>query len=135
MAYADHRAAAPAPSTRQERAVVQRCKEEMITFAALPCSVFFMGTNTLLTFRGILPLSRSRATAFGRNAFLGFLGWTIGSYLYTYLYTGVVMERMKALENSPVGDWIREGEKIEARLKKFVSKFYLQWFDIAHDLV
>ncbi|XP_020369866.2 OCIA domain-containing protein 1 isoform X2 [Rhincodon typus] len=92
--------------TEEERRVFRECNQESFYYRSLPFSGMSMLGTQLLISRGVL----STSTRFGsipKVAFAGICGYLIGKI--SYMKT--CQEKFMRLENSPLGDALRQGRR------------------------
>ncbi|XP_048390213.1 OCIA domain-containing protein 1 isoform X2 [Stegostoma tigrinum] len=92
--------------TEEERRVFRECNQESFYYRSLPFSGMSMLGTQLLISRGVL----STSTRFGsipKIAFAGICGYLIGKI--SYMKT--CQEKFMRLENSPLGDALRQGRR------------------------
>ncbi|XP_051889519.1 OCIA domain-containing protein 1 [Pristis pectinata] len=92
--------------TEEERRVFRECNQESFYYRSLPFSGMSMLVTQVLISRGIL----STSTRFGsipKVAFAGVCGYLVGKI--SYMRT--CQEKFMRLENSPLGDALRQGRR------------------------
>lgn len=89
--------------TEEERRVLKECNEESFLYRSLPFSVVSMGITQALVARGALSAS-PRFGSLPKVAFAGFCGYLAGKF--SYMKT--CQEKFKRLENSPLGEILRQ---------------------------
>ncbi|XP_053559952.1 OCIA domain-containing protein 1 [Bombina bombina] len=90
--------------TEDERRTFRECNSESFWYRSLPVSAVSMILTQGLISRGLLT-SSSRFGSLPKVAFAGFCGYIAGKI--SYMKT--CQEKFKKLENSPLGDAIRQG--------------------------
>ncbi|XP_030048062.1 OCIA domain-containing protein 1, partial [Microcaecilia unicolor] len=90
--------------TEEERRVFRECNEESFWYRSLPISAVSMLATQFLISRGTLT-SSSRFGSIPKVAFAGACGYIAGKI--SYMKT--CQEKFKRLENSPLGDVLRQG--------------------------
>ncbi|KAM4709504.1 OCIA domain-containing protein 1 [Discoglossus pictus] len=90
--------------TEDERRVFKECNDESFWYRSLPISAVSMLVTQGLISRGILT-SSSRFGSLPKVAFAGFCGYMAGKV--SYMKT--CQEKFKRLENSPLGEALRQG--------------------------
>ncbi|KAM4810087.1 OCIA domain-containing protein 1 [Rhinophrynus dorsalis] len=90
--------------TEDERRVFRECNEESFWYRSLPISAISMIVTQGLISRGFLTTS-SRFGSLPKVAFAGFCGYLAGKV--SYMKT--CQEKFKRLENSPLGEALRQG--------------------------
>ncbi|XP_053713036.1 OCIA domain-containing protein 1-like isoform X1 [Synchiropus splendidus] len=89
--------------TEEERRVLKECNSESFWYRSLPLSLLSMATTQFLVSKGTLTAHR-RFGSLPKVFFAGFLGFTAGRISYQKTY----MERLSRLENSPLGEFLRQ---------------------------
>ncbi|XP_053314412.1 OCIA domain-containing protein 1 [Spea bombifrons] len=90
--------------TEDERRVFRECNEESFWYRSVPIATISMILTQGLVSRGILTAS-SRFGSAPKVAFAGFCGYLIGKVSYMKN----CQEKFKRLENSPLGEALRQG--------------------------
>ncbi|XP_047435169.1 OCIA domain-containing protein 1-like [Mugil cephalus] len=89
--------------TEEERRVLRECNSESLWYRSLPFSVLSMAVTQALVARGTLSVS-PKFGSLPKVAFAGFFGYLVGKV--SYMKT--CQEKFKAMENSPVGEILRQ---------------------------
>uniref|UniRef100_A0A3Q0QX42 OCIA domain-containing protein 1 n=1 Tax=Amphilophus citrinellus TaxID=61819 RepID=A0A3Q0QX42_AMPCI len=89
--------------TEEERRVLRECNQESFFYRSVPFSVVSMAITQALVARGTLSAS-PRFGSLPKVAFAGFCGYLAGKM--SYMKT--CQEKFKRLENSPLGEIIRQ---------------------------
>ncbi|KAM9315187.1 OCIA domain-containing protein 1-like isoform 2-T2 [Pholidichthys leucotaenia] len=89
--------------TEEERRLLKECNHESFFYRSLPFSVVSMAVTRALVTRGTLSAS-PRFGSLPKVAFAGFFGYLAGKL--SYMKT--CQEKFKKLENSPLGEFIRQ---------------------------
>ncbi|KAL3996369.1 mitochondrial intermembrane space import and assembly protein 40 [Sarotherodon galilaeus] len=89
--------------TEEERRVLRECNQESFFYRSVPFSVISMAITQALVARGALSAS-PRFGSLPKVAFAGFCGYLAGKL--SYMKT--CQEKFKRLENSPLGEIIRQ---------------------------
>lgn len=89
--------------TEEERRVFRECNQESFMYRSVPFAVVSMAVTQALVARGILSAS-PRFGSLTKVGFAGFCGYLAGKM--SYMKT--CQEKFKRLQNSPLGDAIRE---------------------------
>uniref|UniRef100_A0A8D0HPT3 OCIA domain-containing protein 1 n=1 Tax=Sphenodon punctatus TaxID=8508 RepID=A0A8D0HPT3_SPHPU len=89
--------------TEEEKRIFRECKEECFWYRSMPLSVVSMIATQVLLNKGFLT-ARSRLGFFSKVAFAGFIGFAFGKVSYI----PVCMEKLKKLENSPIGELLQQ---------------------------
>uniref|UniRef100_A0A8C6SA80 OCIA domain-containing protein 1 n=1 Tax=Neogobius melanostomus TaxID=47308 RepID=A0A8C6SA80_9GOBI len=111
--YTAERRGAPGPvgmdyiPTDEEKRVLRECNQESFWYRSVPFSVVSMAVTQALVARGSL-LASPRFGSLPKLAFAGFCGYLAGKM--SYMKT--CKEKFKRLENSPLGDAIRQRSRL-----------------------
>lgn len=89
--------------TEEERKVFEECNRESLWYRSMPFSVVSMAITQALVARGSLSAS-PRFGSLPKVAFAGFCGYLVGKL--SYMKT--CQEKFKRLENSPLGEALRQ---------------------------
>uniref|UniRef100_A0A3Q3W8L7 OCIA domain-containing protein 1 n=1 Tax=Mola mola TaxID=94237 RepID=A0A3Q3W8L7_MOLML len=89
--------------TEDERRVFKECNQESFWYRSVPFSVVSMAVTQALVAKGTLSLS-PRFGSLPKVAFAGFCGYLLGKM--SYMKT--CQEKFKRLENSPLGEALRQ---------------------------
>ncbi|XP_070684442.1 OCIA domain-containing protein 1 [Pempheris klunzingeri] len=89
--------------TEEEKRVFRECNEESFMYRSVPFSVVSMAVTQALITRGVLTAS-PRFGSLPKLAFAGFCGYLAGKM--SYMKT--CQEKFKRLENSPLGEALRQ---------------------------
>ncbi|KAM6962454.1 OCIA domain-containing protein 1-like [Aplochiton taeniatus] len=92
--------------TEDEKRVFRECNQESFYYRSLPFSTAAMTATQLLISRGVLTPS-PRFGSLPKVAFAGLIGYIIGKISYTK----ICQEKFKNLENSPLGEALRQGQR------------------------
>ncbi|XP_078073313.1 OCIA domain-containing protein 1 isoform X2 [Mustelus asterias] len=92
--------------TEEERRVFRECNQESFYYRSLPFSGMSMLVTQVLISRGILSTS-ARFGSIPKVAFAGVCGYLVGKI--SYMKT--CQEKFMRLENSPLGDALRQGRR------------------------
>ncbi|KAJ8397497.1 hypothetical protein AAFF_G00437730 [Aldrovandia affinis] len=90
--------------TEEERRVFRECNQESFWYRSLPFSAVSMAVTQGLISRGVLT-SNTRFGAVSKLAFAGLCGYLAGKMSYMK----ICREKFKNLENSPLGEVLRQG--------------------------
>ncbi|XP_026160080.1 OCIA domain-containing protein 1 [Mastacembelus armatus] len=93
--------------TEEERRVFRECNQESFWFRSMPFSVVSMAVTQALVARGTLSAS-PRFGSLPKVAFVGFCGYLAGKM--SYMKT--CQEKFKRLENSPLGEALRQRTRL-----------------------
>ncbi|NP_001184020.1 OCIA domain-containing protein 1 [Xenopus laevis] len=105
--------------TEEERRVFRECNEESFWYRSLPISAVSMIVTQGLVSRGFLTTS-SRFGSLPKVAFAGICGYLAGKV--SYMKT--CQEKFKRLENSPLGEALRQGyRKLPTQYPAGTSEF------------
>uniref|UniRef100_A0A1A8FE61 OCIA domain-containing protein 1 n=1 Tax=Nothobranchius korthausae TaxID=1143690 RepID=A0A1A8FE61_9TELE len=89
--------------TEEERRILLECNRESFFYRSVPFSVISMAVTQALVTRGALSAS-PRFGSLPKVAFAGFCGYLAGKFSYSM----TCLEKFKRLENSPVGEILRQ---------------------------
>ncbi|KAJ8277120.1 hypothetical protein GJAV_G00071680 [Gymnothorax javanicus] len=95
--------------TEEERRVFRECNQESFWYRSLPLSALGMAVTQGLISRGVLT-SSTRFGSLPKVAFAGLCGYLAGKI--SYMKT--CQEKFKNLENSPLGEALRQGRNIQS---------------------
>lgn len=93
--------------TEDEKRVFSECNQESFMYRSLPFSVVAVSLTQVLVSRGILTPS-PRFGSLPKLAFAGLIGYVGGKISYAK----ICQEKFKNLENSPLGEALRQGRQL-----------------------
>lgn len=99
--------------TEEERMVLRECNKESFLYRSMPFSVVSMALTQALVARGVLSAS-PRFGSLPKVAFAGFCGYLAGKL--SYMKT--CQEKFKRLENSPLGEILRQRTGMPSQYSK-----------------
>lgn len=102
--------------TEEERRVLRECNHESFFYRSVPFSVVSMAVTQALVARGVLSAS-PRFGSLPKVAFAGFCGYLAGKL--SYMKT--CQEKFKKLENSPLGEILRQRAGMPPQYSKGVQ--------------
>lgn len=104
--------------TEDERRIFQECNRESFWYRSLPLSAVAMTVTQVMVTRGVLSAS-PRFGSLPKLAFAGLCGYVGGKLSYTK----ICQEKFKSLENSPLGDALRQAQLRHAHPELNQSEF------------
>ncbi|XP_069487790.1 OCIA domain-containing protein 1 isoform X2 [Ambystoma mexicanum] len=104
--------------TEEERRAFKECNQESFWYRSLPFSTLSMLLTQGLISRGILT-SSTKFGSFPKVAFAGLFGYIVGKMSYMK----VCQEKFKNLENSVLGEALRQGRGLPSRNATQKSEF------------
>ncbi|XP_040190844.1 OCIA domain-containing protein 1 [Rana temporaria] len=94
----------------EEIRAIKQCRSESFWYRSLPFSALGMVTTQLLLSKGIITTS-GRFGTLPKIAFAGFIGYMAGKFSYI----NVCKEKLMQLQNSPLGEKLRQEKSANAR--------------------